>query len=197
MGDLIYLKITGEQQGNISSGCGTSASVGNRWQENHPDEIFVFSLSNGLANTDSGINTQPLNFTKLIDKSTPLLINAINNNERLFIEIDLWRINRFGRWERFYYIQLRNASVKSIQTYVALNELDTEEIAVSYDYILCKHLIANTEFDYLALPAEYNRLFIPPRPQPVSTIKPIVKRPSPPAPHIPAVTPVPSSFSTS
>ncbi|HCA0685661.1 TPA: type VI secretion system tube protein Hcp, partial [Citrobacter freundii] len=115
MGDLIYLKITGEQQGNISSGCGTSASVGNRWQKNHPDEIFVFSLSNGLANTDSGINTQLLNFTKLIDKSTPLLINAINNNERLFIEIDLWRINRFGRWERFYYIQLRNASVKSIQ----------------------------------------------------------------------------------
>lgn len=190
MGDLIYLKITGEQQGNISSGCGTYASVGNRWQKNHPDEIFAFSLSNGLANTDSGINTQLLNFTKLIDKSTPLLINAINNNERLFIEIDLWRINRFGRWERYYYIQLRNASVKSIQTYVALNELDTEEIAVSYDYILCKHLIANTEFDYLALPAEYNRLFIPPRPQPVSTIKPIVKRPSPPAPHIPAVTPV-------
>lgn len=162
MGDLIYLKITGEQQGNISSGCGTSASVGNRWQKNHPDEIFAFSLSNGLANTDSGINTQLLNFTKLIDKSTPLLINAINNNERLFIEIDLWRISRFGRWERYYYIQLRNASVKSIQTYVALNELDTEEIAVSYDYILCKHLIANTEFDYLALPAEYNRLFIPP-----------------------------------
>lgn len=148
MGDLIYLKITGEQQGNISSGCGTYASVGNRWQKNHPDEIFAFSLSNGLANTDSGINTQLLNFTKLIDKSTPLLINAINNNERLFIEIDLWRINRFGRWELYYYIQLRNASVKSIQTYVALNELDTEEIAVSYDYILCKHLIANTEFDY-------------------------------------------------
>lgn len=37
---------------------------------------------------------------------------------------------------------------KSIQTYVALNELDTEEIAVSYDHILCKHLIANTEFNY-------------------------------------------------
>ncbi|EPG6282739.1 type VI secretion system tube protein TssD, partial [Citrobacter freundii] len=46
MGNLIYLKITGEQQENISSGCGTYASVGNRWQENHPDEIFAFSLSN-------------------------------------------------------------------------------------------------------------------------------------------------------
>lgn len=190
MGDLIYLKITGERQGDISSGCGTDASIGNRWQENHPDEIFAFSLSNGLVNTGSGINTRELRFEKLIDKSTPLFINAINNNERLFIEIDLWRINRFGRWERYYYIQLRNASVKSIQTYVALNELDTEEIAVSYDYILCKHLIANTEFDYLALPAEYNRLFIPPRNQPASSIIPVANRPSPPAPLIPAVTPV-------
>ena len=133
MGDLIYLKITGKRQGDISSGCGTDASIGDRWQENHPDEIFAFSLSNGLVNTGSGINTRVLRFEKLIDKSTPLFINAINNNERLFIEIDLWRINRFGRWERYYYIQLRNASVKSIQTYVALNELDTEEIAVSYD----------------------------------------------------------------
>ena len=190
MGDLIYLKITGERQGNISSGCGTDASTGNRRQENHPDEIFAFSLSNGLVNTGSDINTRTLRFEKLIDKSTPLFINAINNNEHLFIEIDLWRINSFGRWERYYYIQLRNASVKSIQTYVALNALDTEEIAVSYDYILCKHLIANTEFDYLALPAEYNRLFIPPRNQPVCSIIPVANRPSPPAPLIPAVTPV-------
>lgn len=190
MGDLIYLMVTGEQQGEISSGCGTDASVGNRWQENHPDEIFSFSLSNGLVSTGSGINTHALRFEKLIDKSTPLFINAINNNELLFIEIDFWRINRFGRWERYYYIQLRNASVKSIQTYVTLNELDTEEIAVSYDYILCKHLIANTEFDYLAFPAEYNRLFIPLRNQPTSSIIPVAKLPSPPAPHIPAVTPV-------
>lgn len=72
---------------------------------------------------------------------------------------------------------------KSIQTYVALNELDTEEIAVSYDYILCKHLIANTEFDYLALPAEYNRLFIPPRNQPASSIIPVANRPSPSTTH--------------
>ncbi|WP_234096010.1 type VI secretion system tube protein TssD [Citrobacter portucalensis] len=190
MGDLIYLKITGKRQGDISSGCGTDASIGNRWQENHPDEIFAFSLSNGLVNTGSGINTRALRFEKLIDKSTPLFINAINNNERLFIEIDSWRINRFGRWERYYYIQLRNASVKSIQTYVALNDLDTEEIAVSYDYILCKHLIANTEFDYLALPAEYNRLFIPPLNQQTNSIIPVANRPSPPAPLIPAVTPV-------
>lgn len=124
MGDLIYLKLTGERQGDISSGCGcgcgTDASIGDRRQENHPDEIFAFSLYNGLVNTGSGINTQVLTFEKLIDKSTPLFINAINNNEHLFMEIDLWRINRFGRWERYYYIQLRNASVKRIQTYIRM-----------------------------------------------------------------------------
>lgn len=42
MSDLIYLKITGEKQGDISSGCGAYESVGNRWQVGHEDEIFVF-----------------------------------------------------------------------------------------------------------------------------------------------------------
>ncbi|EEV6730488.1 type VI secretion system tube protein Hcp, partial [Escherichia coli] len=42
MGDIIYLRITGEQQGDISAGCGTQASVGNRYQQGHEDEIFVF-----------------------------------------------------------------------------------------------------------------------------------------------------------
>ncbi|EOM7603691.1 type VI secretion system tube protein Hcp, partial [Shigella boydii] len=39
MSDIIYLTITGEQQGCISSLCGTSASIGNRWQIGHEDEI--------------------------------------------------------------------------------------------------------------------------------------------------------------
>ncbi|EPY3705705.1 TPA: type VI secretion system tube protein Hcp, partial [Escherichia coli] len=38
MSDIIYLTITGEQQGCISSRCGTSASIGNRWQIGHEDE---------------------------------------------------------------------------------------------------------------------------------------------------------------
>ncbi|WOI97236.1 type VI secretion system tube protein TssD [Citrobacter koseri] len=190
MGDIIYLRITGEEQGNISAGCGTYSSTGNRWQKGHEDEIFVFSLFSALSNTGRGINLQGLRFSKLIDKSTPLFCNAITNNERLFIEIDFWRINRTGRWERYYYIQLRNTSVRSIQTHVALNELDTEEIAVSYDYILCKHLIANTEFYYLAFPAEYNHLFMPQRPQPVSSPRPAAIKITPPSQHLPKITPV-------
>ncbi|MDE9615303.1 type VI secretion system tube protein Hcp [Citrobacter portucalensis] len=72
MGDLVYLKITGEKQGNISSGCGTYESVGNRWQVGHEDEIFVFSLANTLTSACNNLNIQGLKFCKLIDKSTPL-----------------------------------------------------------------------------------------------------------------------------
>ncbi|MFJ2976541.1 type VI secretion system tube protein TssD [Kluyvera sp. NPDC087067] len=185
MSDIIYLRITGEEQGSISAGCGTEASVGNRWQRGHEDEIFAFSLSHTLSSTGDNVNLQGLRFQKLIDKSTPLFCNAITNNERLFIEIDLWRINQTGRWERYYYIELRNASVSDIRTRVTPDDLPTENITLIYDYILCKHLIANTAFDYLALPAEYNHLFIPRSTQPPAPPKPApVKPPSPPAPKI-------------
>ena len=172
MGNIIYLRITGERQGSISAGCGTEASVGNRRQRGHEDEIFAFSLINALSSTGNGINLQGLRFTKLIDQSTPLFCNAITNNERLFIEIDFWRINRTGRWERYYYIELRNASVTNIRTRITLNDLDTEDISLAYEYILCKHLIAGTESDYLVFPAEYNHLFIPHRSQPLAPPKP-------------------------
>lgn len=161
MSNIIYLRITGEQQGNISADCGSQASIGNRWQRNHTDEIFAFSLRYDVTNIGRGCHFQALEFTKAIDKSSPLLSNAINNNERLFIEIDFYRINRTGHWERYYYIQLRNASIAKIDMDIHINQLPYEHISVVYDYILCKHLITNTEYGYLNIPAEYNNLFFP------------------------------------
>ncbi|ENR8891409.1 type VI secretion system tube protein Hcp [Citrobacter koseri] len=161
MSDIVYLKLIGEQQGDISDGCGTTDSVGNRWQRNHVNEIFVFSLSSGVTNTGKGANLQSLTFSKQIDKSSPLLANAINNNENLFLAFWFYRINRYGQWEKYYYIQLRGASISRIQLRIIKDEIDTETISVDYDYILSKHLISNTECSYLALPAEYNKLFVP------------------------------------
>lgn len=162
MSDIVYLMVSGQQQGVISAGCGTLASVGNRWQIGHEDEIFAFSLANSITSTGKGSQLHGLRFCKLIDKSTPLFINAINNNEQLYMEFYFYRINRFGRWEKYYYIQLRGAFLSGIQQQFSENSLDTETITISYEYILCKHLIANTEFSYLAFPENYNRLFIPP-----------------------------------
>ena len=84
-----------------------SYSVGNCWQQNHVNEIFVFSLVAGVASTGKGTNLKNLTFSKQIDKSSPLLMNAINNNENLFLEFWFYHINRYGQWEKYYYIQLR------------------------------------------------------------------------------------------
>lgn len=56
MSDIVYLRIIGEKQGDISSGCGTYASVGNRWQVGHEDEIFAFALTNAITSTGNGVN---------------------------------------------------------------------------------------------------------------------------------------------
>ncbi|WP_239698613.1 type VI secretion system tube protein TssD [Salmonella enterica] len=94
MSDIVYLTVIGEQQGAISAGCGTESSVGNRWQIAHEDEIFVFSLSNSMTSTGKGSQLHGLRFCKLIDKSTPLFTNAINNNDQLYMEFYFYRINR-------------------------------------------------------------------------------------------------------
>lgn len=69
MGDIIYLRITGEQQGDISAGCGTQVSVGNRYQQGHEDEIFVFSFQGGVSNTGLALIIKRYNFVKFSIKA--------------------------------------------------------------------------------------------------------------------------------
>ncbi len=159
MSDIIYLKMRGEQQGDISVGCGTKDSVGNRFQLVHRNEIFAFGLFSSMTGTGKGTNLQELRFNKLIDKSSPLLSNGISNNERFFLEFSFYRTNQYGKWEKYYYIELRGATLVDVSMHFSDNNLDTESIEVRYEYILCKHLITNTEFSYLTIPADYNALF--------------------------------------
>ncbi|HHA2010794.1 TPA: type VI secretion system tube protein TssD [Enterobacter mori] len=159
MSNLIYLTLEGDIQGKISAGCGSQASVGNRYQLGHEDEIFVFSLTQEAGSTGGRIHHRGLQFCKLLDKSSPLLSNAINNNERLKLTFDIYRTNRYGHMENYYLIELRGASIRSIQLHSDMNDMDHEYISVDYDYILSRHLIAGTEFDYLLTPENYSRLF--------------------------------------
>lgn len=159
MSHLIYLTLEGNIQGKISAGCGSQASVGNRYQLGHEDEIFVFSLMQEAGGTGDRIYHRGLQFCKLLDKSSPLISNAINNNERLKLTFDIYRTNRYGQMEKYYLIELRGASIRSIQLHSKMNDMDYEYISVDYDYILSRHLIAGTEFDYLLTPDNYSRLF--------------------------------------
>ncbi|HDC4667060.1 TPA: type VI secretion system tube protein Hcp, partial [Enterobacter cloacae] len=159
MSHLIYLTLEGDIQGKISAGCGSQASVGNRYQLGHEDEIFVFSLMQEAGGTGGRLHYRGLQFCKLLDKSSPLISNAINNNEHLKLTFDIYRTNRYGQMEKYYLIELRGASIRSIQLHSKMNDMDYEYISVDYDYILSRHLITGTEFDYLLTPENYSRLF--------------------------------------
>ncbi|EJG5244521.1 type VI secretion system tube protein Hcp, partial [Escherichia coli] len=49
MSNIIYLSIKGKIQGLISEGCGSYASIGNKYQINHVDEIFVLQFDHSLS----------------------------------------------------------------------------------------------------------------------------------------------------
>lgn len=161
MSDIVYLTLSGEFQGNISTGCGTQKSVGNRYQLGHEDQIFIFSLMQSTTSTGAGANPQGIRFCKTLDKSSPLLSNAINNNESLNMAFDIYRANRYGRIEKYYVIEVRGARLNSIQSQMKENTLDYEYISADYDYIRCSHLPAGTEFYHLVTPENYQRLFPP------------------------------------
>lgn len=161
MSDIVYLTLSGEFQGNISTGCGTQKSVGNRYQLGHEDQIFIFSLMQSTTSTGAGANPQGIRFCKTLDKSSPLLSNAINNNESLNMVFDIYRVNRYGRMEKYYVIEVRGARLNSIQSQIKENAIDYEYISADYDYIHCSHLAAGTEFYHLVTPENYQRLFPP------------------------------------
>lgn len=93
MSNMIYLSIKGKIQGLISEGCGSYASIGNKYQINHVDEIFVLQFDHSLSREYNVVH-HPIKFYKPIDKSSPLLNAALSENEELsavfnFIELIL------------------------------------------------------------------------------------------------------------
>ena len=172
MSNMVYLKIMGEQQGDISQGCGSEKSSGNRYQLGHEDEIYVFSLDGSITNTTQGVKHHGINFCKTVDKSSPLLMNTMNNNERCWMSFDFYRINRSGRWEKYFNIEMRGASLTQDITQIRASCIDQEYITVRYDYICYRHLAAGTEYCHLIAPERYNTLI----PAAMKTIEPEIKK---------------------
>ena len=78
-----YMKITGKAQGLISSGCSTQDSIGNKCQTAHKDEIMVLSYSHNMGNIGNANKPthNPVIITKNVDKSSPLLAQALSSRE--------------------------------------------------------------------------------------------------------------------
>lgn len=148
MGFSIYLSLSGQRQGSISAGCNTKQSIGNKCQLSHIDQISVFEVNYGIAMQDNK-SLIPLTIRKPIDKSSPLLFQAVNDNEELDCEFDFYRTDSAGMQVIYYKVRLKKSHITElniVHPHSLQNENgDPEEIVTfQFDTISIEHVAANT-----------------------------------------------------
>lgn len=149
-----YMTITGESQGNISEGALSEESVGTLSQQDHENEIMIEAMEHEIylpRDRQSGQPSgqavhNPLMITKIFDKSSPLLYNALVSGESLSITITWYRTSADGMQEKYFTHKLNDARVVNIKA-IMPNCLDLtketfthmEEVSFSYKGITWGH----------------------------------------------------------
>ncbi|MBM1189099.1 Hcp family type VI secretion system effector [Pseudomonas lundensis] len=150
-----YMSITGKKQGLISSGCSSQVSIGNKCQIGHFDEIMVLAYSHDMIAGSDGTVTggrgqhRPVVITKNIDKSSPLISNALQDGEEIKCVIDFYRTSPTGSQEKYYTVCLEGARIAYINAQVphAINMSGgqpQEVVAIRYRDITWIHVGAGT-----------------------------------------------------
>ena len=155
-----YLSLEGTKQGLITAGTFTEDSVGNIFQEGHEDQILVQAFSHQVIiprDPQSGQPTgqrvhKPLMITKVFDKASPLIFNALTAGEMLpTVEIKWYRTNMDGKQEHYFTTRLKDAIIVDI-TATMPNCQDPgqahfthlEKISMTYRAIEWEHVVAGT-----------------------------------------------------
>lgn len=151
-----YLTIKGSRQGLISAGAMTDGSIGNLWQRGHEDQILVQSLDHRVM-VPRGMSSgkrmhSPYVITKTIDKSSPLIFNALCTGEPLDIcRLDYYRTSSHGTQENHYTIELEDAVIVGVEEVMPhCQDLSTahftvlETIHIAYRRITKRHEVCRT-----------------------------------------------------
>lgn len=155
-----YMSITGEQQGLITAGAFTANSVGNIYQEGHEDQVMVQGFSHEViipSDPQSGQSTgprmhKPLCITKVFDKSSPLLLQALTSSESITeIVIQWFRTSASGTQEHYYTTKIEDAIIVGIKDYMHNCQDPTkshfthlEDVQFAYRKITWTHEISGT-----------------------------------------------------
>ncbi|WKV52693.1 Hcp family type VI secretion system effector [Dickeya fangzhongdai] len=148
MANIIYLTLNGKKQDLISAGCSTFSSIGNKYQSGHEDEIFIYEFFGHLNRADN-VSFLPIQIKKPIDKSTPLIAQALNDNETLTCEFSFYRTSTTGGNELYFKIKLLGAIITDI-SYVYPNSLTDngeqphESVHFKFHTIEWEHVVART-----------------------------------------------------
>jgi type VI secretion system secreted protein Hcp len=153
------MTVVGVTQGNISERAFTADSVGNTYQEGHEDEIYVLAVDSEVTiptDPQSGQprgqrSHKPFVVTKMFDKASPLLWQALCNGETLQISIDFYRTSTKGGQELYFTIKLTDAIVVDMKGYFKNPQLpenahlgQLEDVSFVYRAIQWTHTVAGT-----------------------------------------------------
>ena len=148
MANNIYLTLTGKIQGLVSAGCSTADSIGNAYQSGHKDQILIQEVNPSITR-EQHVSHHPITFKKPIDKSTPLLLSAISNNEEFDAVFEYNRTDLSGAQVVFFRVKIIKATISDITTSFpnALTHNDAqpfETVSLKYQSITCEHVLAGT-----------------------------------------------------
>ena len=160
MNNPIFISIKGSTQGLITEGAFTAESIGNSYQRGHENEALVKAFNHNIkiprdpqSGQPSGQRVhEPFLITKLIDKSSPLLYNALTKGETLpTVELKWYRTSYAGKPEHYFSIILEDAVIVNIDMFMDM-ELDAnksqvsplEVISFAYRKITWRHEVAST-----------------------------------------------------
>lgn len=155
-----YITIEGTDQGAITEKAFTEESVGNIWQEGHENEVLVEAFKHNVTlprDPQSGQPTgqrvhQPLTITKVFDKSSPMLYQALTRGERLSkCEIKWYRTSSMGTQEHYFTHTLEDAVIVDIKSYMPNCQdpaqshfTHLEDVSFAYRKITWEHVAAGT-----------------------------------------------------
>src|SRR4029453_15413727 len=115
MGLNAYAKVKAKQQGDIKGSCDI---------EQHKEEIEIWGWSHEVLSprdAASGAPTgkrqhKPFTVTKPVDKSSPLLMSSLVNNEELTeVTMVIYRPSPSGTEEHYYTIKLEGGKISTIR----------------------------------------------------------------------------------
>jgi len=161
MNNPLFMSVQGSRQGLITEGAYSKESVGNSYQSGHDKESMIKGYSHNITIPRDPLSGQPSGqrvhspfvVTKVLDKASPLLMNALVSGETMTkVEIKKYRTNYEGKLEHYFTTILEDAVIvdvhsdaKHILSENALSDVaPLEHVSFSYRKISWRHEIAST-----------------------------------------------------
>ena len=155
-----YLTLSGDNQGDMSSGATGADSVGTLSKSDHENEIQVQAFKINMMVPKDPQSGQPtgrrvhtgVTFTKVLDKSSPMIMQALATGEQIKnATFKFFRTSSSGEQEHYYTIELEEALITDVTPWFP-NCLDPangsishmEDVSMSYKLINETHEVAGT-----------------------------------------------------